>query len=215
MSNSLPIIFSGPMVRALLDDTKTQTRRIAKVNSDNLKPGMVTTNAGYVPRSVREHLSYCPYGKPGDTLWVRETCVADERQSDLTEGVRYLADDAFIPIANTDEAAALWINLSHYRADEAGVPTGKPVPSIHMPRWASRITLTLTDVRLERLNDIKSADAAAEGWPGADEKHINPVDWYAELWDHINGKRVPWDLNPWVWALRFTCAKASGKEAKQ
>ena len=199
-----PILMSAPMVRALLDGTKTQTRRIAKCNSDGLNPGMVTPNAGHVPRSVREHLTYCPYGRPGDRLWVRETCVAHERESDLVDGVRYLADGAFIPIANTQEAADLWVNLNHYRADAAGVATGKPVPSIHMPRWASRITLRITEVRCERLQDISAADCLAEGIPHSPD--VNPIHEYQELWESINGVGS-WDANPWVWALTFEVIK--------
>jgi hypothetical protein len=203
-----PILFSAEMIRALLDGRKTQTRRTVNLNV-----------AGRIEKGGRQWrvedgsaVIACPYGVIGDELWVRETCVADELESGQ-RGVRYLADDAFLPIeyrGEQGEAEALWINLSHYRADAAGVATGKPVPSIHMPRWASRISLRITDVRVERLNDISNEDAAAEGWPGPDAENSiassYPIAWYWHLWDKINGAGS-YDLNPWIWAISFEVVK--------
>jgi hypothetical protein len=125
---------------------------------------------------------YCPYGVPGDTLWVREAHA-------LSMPVRYVATDAIHELR-------------------------KKRPSIHMPRWASRITLKITDVRVERLHDISEADALAEGivekpdriwWvDDGDPEHGfgSPRAAYAELWSSINGPGS-WDANPWVWAVSF------------
>ncbi|QCP50195.1 hypothetical protein FAZ95_14000 [Trinickia violacea] len=196
-----PILFSGPMVRAILDGRKTQTRRPLKFPEP--KEGW--------------HISNCPYGRPGDRLWVRETCRADELPDGL-DGVRYLADDTFAPIANTREAAERWIELNAYRGQ-----AGAAVPSIHMPRWASRITLEIAGVRVERLQDISYEDALAEGvsdFAGrfADdsqntigetpEQTARRLEWpqrqYRLLWDNLNAARgYGWDMNPWVWVLEF------------
>src|SRR6185369_4915137 len=137
----------------------------------------------------------CPYGAPGDTRWVREGLT-------LSPGLfNYAADGA--PLHPTVRAERAWLH-EYQRAT---------VPSIHMPRWASRITLKITDVRVERLNEISDEDAEAEGireptlgeivWSGMfgmDRAACPPRTAYAVLWDEINGRRA-WDSNPWVWAV--------------
>lgn len=201
-----PILFSAPMVRALLAGTKTQTRRILKplpnrtIFFDALKAGL------------NQHQS--PRFASGDRLWVRETWQAlsfgdyQPTKSSQSE-VRYAATD---PCADLETEAR-------------GYPWR---PSIFMPRWASRITLTVTDVRIERLQDISEADAVAEGCfkgkasgrvfaneaamhLGGDE-WANARDWYADLWDIINGPGA-WDANPWVVAYTFTVHRGNIDEA--
>lgn len=186
-----PIIFSGPMVRAILAGRKTQTRRI-------VKPEPIQAGAWFDWKNLRgiaESLFplYCPYGKPGDRLWVRETWQMNEPPS----GAIYRADDV------------------------AGHIDGGWRSSMFMPRWASRLSLDMTGVRAERLQEITTADAMAEGIPQtAGEAHaLDLIDldktpgheWdnrtsaenFAVLWDAINGKRAPWESNPWVWVVEF------------
>lgn len=186
-----PILFSSPMVRAVLSGAKTQTRRIVKPLH------MATVDAEQFPI-----LAMCPYGSPGDQLWARETCRAEAIGDEGLCGVRYVADGQFMPIANTREASDRWVQLYWYRGME-----GATVPPIHMPRWASRITLEITDVRVERLQDISEADAKAEGVSMPDGTPTPPDFWsyqqeFRHLWEQINGPGS-WDANPWVWAISF------------
>lgn len=179
-----PILFSGPMVRAILEGRKTQTRRVInpqpKVVHDFYPDGTLETerlfrNGGRIR---------CPYGVLGDRLWVRETWGKDP----------YAHLSGHIPIL--------------YKVGPPSVDPDYPVPwkpSIHMPRWASRITLEVVEVRAQRLQDITEEDAVAEGVNCAVGGFIttNPVNAFHGLWDYINGKRAPWDSNPWVWAVTF------------
>lgn len=218
-----PILFSAPMVRAILGGWKTQTRRL-------FNPKRCTRpscdNAWQIPGI--EGTFGCPYGTedsdPPDLLWVRETWAPIERRSDAIDGIRFRADDAFVPIENTREAADRWVDAAN------NDHSGRWRPSIHMPRWASRITLELVETRIERLQDISTADAMAEGIPqmhgeavslgliepfanssGPDSRDLwdnrTSVENYAALWNTINGKRAPWSSNPWVWALTFSHVK--------
>lgn len=134
---------------------------------------------------------------PGDRLWVRETCVAHELPDGL-DGVLYLADQAFREIDNTEAAADAWVKLNHY----GGRGRGHVVPAIHMPRWASRITLEITGARVERLQDISEADVQAEGCTGSPLGQAADAMLYPKLWDSINGPGA-WERNPWVWVVEF------------
>ena len=194
-----PILFSAPMVRALLAGTKTQTRRIFKPDRMTWDAnGRYTTYAmrggelsttGSGPFKPSSWLHYCPYGQPGeDRLYVRETWAAPHAYDHLPP--RLIPQDARIHYAATeDRGGLLWR------------------PSIHMPRWASRITLEVTGVRVERLQDISEADAEAEGidfirhYPDADETLTAKV-LYEVLWESINGPGS-WEANPWVWVIDF------------
>lgn len=176
-----PLLFSQAMVRALLDGTKTQTRRIVKcpphyqieeADDGRRWPWM------YDGERDRDHWLLCPYGAPGEKLWVREAWAP------LTKGYAYRADPSW--------------NAS---------PAGRWRPSIHMPRAASRITLEVTDVRVERLQDITRGEAMAEGCPFPNMAlGPDPRQWYAELWDQINGPGA-WEFNPWVWVVSFKVIK--------
>jgi len=231
VSITRPMLFSGQMVRALLAGTKTQTRRVVKeplwatpftLHLFDGEPWAQDPFRG--DRNVP-----CHYGKPGDELWVREACRAEEL-SDGQDGTRYRADAVFRSIENSREAADAWIDLKAYGKSKRhdGHLAGPWVPSIHMPRWASRINLQITGVRVERLQDISEADALAEGissvrTPEWDACHFPvwhrefeqvratgakpplgpmPSQAYAALWDEINGPGA-WALNPWVWVVEF------------
>jgi hypothetical protein len=216
------ILFSGPMVRTILAGTKTQTRRILRDQPMLFVGGEgVTDDAGApVPRQPAIINLYgdvkvqtCPYGVPGNRLWVRERFWVwwDVRHcgSVFPAGVVYAEDGAEMPVPperhdafQMHEQERHFPELQHHR------------PSIHMPRWASRITLEVTEVRVQRLQDISEEDARAEG---ADEEFevdvadfvygrpLNPTHrlGFKHLWDSINCDRAPWASNPWVWALTF------------
>lgn len=192
-----PILFSGPMVKALLAGAKSQTRRVIKPQPQAVRDGLYgwrqVAGGGYevvwnaLQMSGSQALSeYCPYGAPGDLLWVRETHM-------VTAGgaVLYKADNP---------------NLLHCR------------PSIHMARQHSRITLEVTGVRVERLQGISEADMIAEGVDYLLEQRGEPlrIDYrrlaFFGLWDKINGKRIGRDeyvnANPWVWVVEFRVVKA-------
>lgn len=164
-----PILFSAPMVRALLNGTKTQTRRVVK---------RFEVRAGMPEPEMQSLLRCCPYGAPGDRLWVRETFM------DLGACYLYRAD-----------AGA--------EAERALAAPGQPwKPAIHMPRAASRISLEVTGVRVERLQDISEADVQAEGCTGSPLGHAADAMLYPKLWDSINGPGA-WERNPFVWVVEF------------
>jgi hypothetical protein len=199
-----PILFSAPMVRALLAGTKTQTRRVVKPQPDSTHSGYPYWNIGGYRASwcrsaedggplVPTNPLLCPYGQPGDRLWVRETFGHFERNENFKPGC-----DVF------------------YRADGDCLELEPWRPSIHIPRWASRILLEITSVRIERLQDISHEDARAEGlecMAGAPECGyrnyldktsqdwtLSPRESFPSLWESINGP-ASWSANPWVWPL--------------
>ncbi len=177
-----PILFSAPMVRALLDGSKTQTRRVVKPTPEWIGQSGVLSYRGRVglPHAL------CPYGQPGDRLWVRETHM------DLGACYLYRAD------AEAEQERAIVAPRQLWR------------PAIHMPRAASRITLEITGVRVERLQDISEDDALAEGCSSTAIVHEDGEDYtghyaseeYQVLWESINGPGS-WDANPWVWVVEF------------
>lgn len=203
------------MVRAILAGEKTQTRRVVKpqFGREAMPAEMCAETAegwqtsGHSGRwwddcnGDADAAVYCPYGKPGDRLWVRETWnVGDDKHNYY---VQYRADSDGVEHQHSrsklnpgDEfLLERWAN----KTDEWN-------PSIFMPRWASRITLEITDVRVERLQDISERDAWAEGCLGTDDDVTGGISGYSEyykLWESINGKTAPWSSNPWVWVLTF------------
>ncbi len=207
-----PILFSAPMVRAILDGSKNQTRRIMKPQADDdghVTVGEIGTSLGVAylrgERGGQCLRVPCPYGFPGSRLWVRETCRAEELPSGL-DGVRYLADDCFIPIENTEAASDAWLSLAAYGQRLSGHQKCRKVSAIHMPRWASRITLEITGIRVERLQDINESDALAEGidpkFPPDEQVANAAMMRYADIWESINGPGS-WAANPWVWVVEF------------
>ena len=215
-----PILFTGPMVRAILDGRKTQTRRLIKVgdtieerDDGTLWPHYTTWAHG----DDGSPWAPCPYGVPGDRLWARETWRYHDWTEDGLPWIRYAADDARRLCANVtddwaDRVSDAWATLSdpgNYQIDGAARDR-KWRPSIFLPRWASRLTLDVTEVRVERLHAITEEDAIAEGvGPAPFCKAGRPpglehVEAYEDLWDAINGKRAPWASDPWVWVVEFT-----------
>lgn len=181
-----PIIFSPPMVRALLAGTKTQMRRVVKPRPMPAGGWAVAARPRgfelvHWDNDEQEWRAIaCPYGQPGDRLWVRETWGHFERSPKPGDRIYYRADGECVA-------------LEPWR------------PSIHMPRWASRITLEITDVRVERLQDISAQDCVAEGVRTTMREHdavMDLRDQYGDLWESINGPGS-WDANPWVWVVEF------------
>jgi len=212
-----PILFSAPMVRAILEGRKTQTRRVVKpVGNDEGFVIIDYGNGGWPYRSddgdstthtVKrggnlyhdETPHACPYGQPGDRLWVREAWAT------------HVCFDNIPPRDLTTRSI-------HYQAD-GKVETGKYRQAFHMPRWPSRILLEVTGVRVERLQDISEEDAKAEGADclitancTAEQRELLAMplmddatpyrNGYALLWESINGDGS-WEANPWVWVIEF------------
>ena len=214
-----PILFSGPMVRAILDGRKTQTRRVVTPAPPQRVAGIYrpfpaepNNWQGYGRDSLIHWYGKCRQGVPGDRLWVKETYRLEQGAGKPSQAEGYLV---------------------HYEADGAPNPEHEwgvqARPSIHMPRWACRLLLEITDVRVERLQDCSEADARAEGvfpaavyggevksWLPAEDRrerfYDTAVEAYAALWDAINGPGA-WAANPWVWAISFRRIQAGAREA--
>jgi hypothetical protein len=184
------------MVRAILEDRKTQTRRVIKPQPPEGCTVGWSAFSGKMKIECRSytipHQSFIkvPYGKRGDRLWVKES--------------HRLLDCTCTETCRTP--GHVW-----YEADQSGYHGASLTrlrPSIHMPRWASRITLEIEIIRVERLQSISGPDAQAEGWPR--EQELYPTvntnskaqDWYRRLWNKINGEGS-WTANPWVWVITF------------
>ncbi|AXO88404.1 hypothetical protein DZC75_10490 [Pseudomonas parafulva] len=226
-----PILFSAPMVRAILEGRKTVTRRPVKIQPRSKGDiGSYGLGQPFIrhPDPTKRNPE-CPYGRPGDRLWVREAWVADAQVDSITprdlshgEPIAYPADGS---IRQTGCAM---------------ISQGRGRPSIHMPRWASRILLEITGLSVERLQDISDDQAKAEGmvytdfgmqerpgtasidggktfyplkpqqapgWHAGDATHpdqcLDRARWaFANLWEKINGEDS-WDANPWVWVVEF------------
>lgn len=188
-----PLLFSAPMVRAILSGTKTQTRRGIK-DCWGVKNGVPWKSVSVGPATSGCADIACPQGKPGDRLWVREAWKAH---------------------TTFDHQPPRDIPQSHvwYLADAGYKAESRTRASMHMPRWASRITLEITAVRAERLLDISEADARAEGiapfndghgWHSEEGRHYagTAADAYLSLWATINGEASARE-NPWVWVIEF------------
>ncbi|MTC44375.1 hypothetical protein GKR71_00780 [Providencia sp. wls1922] len=207
------IIFNTEMVRAILDGRKTQTRCIAKfkpidkalnLNYSGLRAG--NYHAGVkdglcVLRSTdgatwndRTYPLACPYGKVGDRLWVRETFNGF-----------WLDDDVIQEIKEGISSAS---ELCDYKADypDDSKPFEGWTPSTQMPRWASRIILEITDIRVERIRAASDDDFKAEGYPLDRELTGGSTDaffWFRHLWDSVNKPDCSFESNPWVWVIEF------------
>ncbi|WP_421526344.1 hypothetical protein [Pseudomonas yamanorum] len=212
-----PILFSAPMVRAILEGRKTVTRRALNAQSlKNIGYGVqlgecheLPSEGPLHPNSIGYYIDFCPFGQPGDRLWVRETFGLQVRNygGGTGEHILYRAtnpDAIYCKSAEGQEYPVKW------------------KPSIHMPRHSSRILLEITDVRIERLQDISEAQALAEGivgvafrpddgWPICTGYMVGPDDGktglqttaakaFAGLWDSVGGN---WNANPWVWVVEF------------
>lgn len=203
-----PILFSSPMIRALLDGRKTKTRRAVKPQPEVSPEGnlcgawLSRPLGGLLLPQIGDIVMHCPYGKPGDQLWVREA-FSGPHCMDAGDGCKA------VPPSKWGYCSRIW-----YWAD--GNPTEgdwtRPRPSIHMPRWASRILLEIVAVRVERLQDISETDAEAEGIQEIVDAGVDhdgtPRGAYRALWEQINGAGS-WAANPWVWVVEFKRAEVS------
>jgi len=202
------MIFNGEMVRAILDGRKTQTRRIMKPQPT---PCTLQKGGHWWPSNVFKTMLHieeemqngkggwgglvgdaCPFGDVGDRIWVRETFAT-----------------------GLSTKSTLAYRATHKREDleDGFYDTIKWTPSIHMPRWASRITLEITDVRVERLASISQEDAAKEGYPANPEPYGGSMDkwlWFRQLWDSIYPEQS-FSHNPWFWVIEFK--RVEGSEA--
>ena len=233
------ITMSASSVLKLLANpiAKTQTRRIleapphgpAPAQWSAWEPGVTAFKPGqfglYVEGAATGawglvHVARCPWGCRGDQLWVRETWKTEERASDMVDGIRFKSDGTFVPIKSTREAADRWVSVNR---------EGWRTPHF-MPKWASRLWLEITDIRVERLRDISEEDAIAEGlskiskdggitWkygipdmdglPGTDDLGMPWADWnvsarvaFQRVWERIHGTSSR-GTNPWCWAISF------------
>jgi hypothetical protein len=213
-----PIIFSGPMVRAILAGTKMQTRRVVQpqppaghawagwcvASTQRADEGKATWGAGSLPHLRAAHRVACRYGRPGDRLWVREAWRVGRKHdgtkpSDLSPRSMTVEYEAGGYACNSPWSAGEW-QSSDCAPREHPEWVGKLRPPIHMPRWASRITLEVTGVRVERLQDVSAADFWAEGIEHSPD--VDPVHEYSDLWRSIYGPGS-WASNPWVWVVEF------------
>lgn len=217
-----PILFRPELVKAILDGRKVQTRRLVKPQPDTR--GFIATGwcrcddcgndyrrapkkckcgcSLFKTNHAKVSPQFCPFGKPGDVLWVRETWQQVEQHGatvrpvkqlrESMQGVCFKADGSNCPITH-GEVELVWR------------------PSIHMPRWASRLSLEITGVRVERLKEISEADAIAEGFESSAD-HCPPGTWlndsisidrFARSWDANNKPGAQWADNPWLWVLEF------------
>jgi hypothetical protein len=223
------------MVRAILEGRKTQTRRIVKrIPCDcgfDWQPEEMcaTTPEGYQTAGhsgklwcgcCADDFVRCPYGQPGDRLWVREKWCSEQKNI-----VGYAADAECGAWIGDGGGGRFWIHHGYIIESDAyrkcfkepartfslSTYGGRWRPSIHMPRWASRITLEITGVRVERLQEISEEDAIAEGsqipidqLPKTCRQAVfSERDQFAKIWESINGKKHPWESNPWVWVIQF------------
>jgi hypothetical protein len=231
-----PILMNGESVRAILEGRKTQTRRLVRPQPVGCFRGWVDRDKG--PRAwfnsePTSQESYCPYGQPGDRLWVRETWgYRGGSWNNHTPKVQnfliaYRADKSQITFSRSAETFKSLAKQRPRKIDEDDWDWKDYLSrywkswrsSTHMPRWASRITLEITDVRVQRLQDISEEDAKAEGvkqrsistwWNYFEDCYLSSAQQsFSSLRQSINGKNKPgedwdaWDANPWVWAVTF------------
>lgn len=233
-----PILFSGPMVREILGGRKTQTRRVIKPQPKHLQVHAHSGKVIYDGANRRwcwknlvasdcwsigfeqELAELCPYGKPGDRLWVRESWCQKFKEDgsgwvynlegNLDSSCVHYRADGYQVLATDGDGFQRW--------NKDGTEASPWNPSIHMPRWASRIKLEIVSVRVERLNDISGDDAFAEGVPCSGyaehdwdddgcptptaKRHALALEEYEALWEFINGEGS-WAENPWVWVIEF------------
>jgi len=232
-----PIIFNSDMVKAILDGRKTQTRRVIK---DSFFPKTTKTTTNFAGETLKKTIDKvqihpsdncvgsewyengklvvipsrfkeimikkCPFGKVGDRLWARETWhfLGTDR---MRLGRTHLIQDGVVEYKDGSKRTI----TTHWESTEKYMTKAdRWRPSIHMPRWASRITLEITDIRVERLQEIKHKDFLCEGYPTKDEtfyveygKYKWAEEWFIGLWNSIHKKQHRWEDNPWVFIISF------------
>lgn len=202
------MIFHAEMVRAILDGRKTQTRRPIKWKQTRFTEMAERDDGSLWPWAEDcerggDIWFACPYGEIGDRIWVRETFRVHSRATDVAT----LVYRASVRNSWTEQTHRVPVAVCNKPATPE-----KWTPSIHMPRWASRITLEITDVRVERVQDISQRDAIAEGGPPDHPSFSKisremgfsdwPRSWFAQTWWGIYGREA-WNTNPWVWVIEF------------
>lgn len=208
-----PIIMRGDEVRAILEGRKSQTRRVIKPQPqpngiwskslgdflcliDEYPPSATIWNGAWLGADAGE-LNCCPYGIPGDRMWARETWFHDFEHNRTF----YRAD------ADRDGTVPYLVSgAGGFGGGVGNAHIDRWRPSIHMPRWASRLTLEIKSVRVERVQEISEEDALAEGVEMAEatDGALSHALGFSNLWDAINAKRgYGWDVNPWVWVIEF------------
>ncbi|EDZ4569897.1 hypothetical protein GVS27_21420 [Salmonella enterica] len=199
------MIFNAEMVNAILSGRKTQTRRVLATDQDAVKfcpEWDVNGKQIFIVLGEKDHTGMnpvitaipCHFGQPGDRIWVRETFRVHSRATDVAT----LVYRASVRNSWTEQTHRVPVAVCNKPATPE-----KWTPSIHMPRWASRITLEITDVRVERLNSISDSDASKEGCCIADMESGDCLsDVFARLWTSIYGDDS-WQANPWVWVIEF------------
>lgn len=208
-----PILFSGAMVNAILSGAKTQTRRVVKLNA----AGRVQLAGHQWHPDDPEAFNACPYGKVGNRLWVRETWQPFRRRSPEQEAKisawfakgdhsKFMDEqDEWSPMPDGEMSAMYAADFGDWAFDvDSDLKPWKP--SIFMPRWASRINLEITGVRVERLNGISVEEVIAEGLSSylrEQDACVDLKEQFETLWDKINGKKHPWASNPFVWVIEF------------
>ncbi|QEU44693.1 hypothetical protein F3X94_08645 [Raoultella planticola] len=222
------------MVRAIIDGRKTQTRRIVKGTDGAVKfckEWDINGEEIFVVLGEKDHTGMnpvlgaisCPFGGIGDRIWVRETwsdvnlegipAVAYRADGDvysLMDDESFLDEDGAF---NYDDPRVTKYHFAAWYSDLIGGIEGDWRPSIHMPRWASRIQLEITDIRVERLASVSDEDAGKEGYPADPSPFGGPMDkwlWFRQLWDGIYPKHS-FKHNPWVWVIEFKRIKGGGK----
>ena len=223
----LPILFGGPMVKAILDGRKTQTRRVIKPQPPIVEHELFFPSIGIwlcKAEGHEEKMLKCPYGIPGDRLWVRETFTTFRKDTEAESAAKLAAakkiasiDDlmrwAEMPSGGGEVKVMYAADFRDYAKDPDADFHWKP--SIHMPRWASRILLEIVSIRVERVQDISAEDCLNEGieYEGSPQKYGTPYTGleihdirclFRQLWDSINAARgFGWDANPWVYRIEF------------
>lgn len=209
-----PIIFGGESIPAILGGLKTQTRRVIKPQPNKIRWCPIQNSRRYDGWEDEHGKPYpCPYGKPGDRLWVREVWFADPPYDGTWD--EYSFSDGVIENFSVLPERFKSPEFVLYKSTWKGVDLRWRSP-IHMPRWASRITLEVVNIRVEHVQDISEQYAVAEGWPGGDVARLTVAslsnsasglqaqEWFINRWNFINAKNgYGWDVNPLVWVIEF------------
>lgn len=194
-----PLLMRGPLVVATLEDWKTETRRLRGLDeiNESVAKGVVPTYDGcdddgvHVFSLLDSYGIRCPYGVPGDRLWVREAYKPQVGRDGHSRG-RYAADAEWFTAPTKDE-----------RHPGQYLTNGRTVPNIHMPRWASRLLLEITDIQVQRLQEITVPDIKAEGVIRRTLPYTDAIAEWIRTWDEINGDRFGWEVDPFVWVVKY------------
>ncbi|MCX2942900.1 hypothetical protein ORG37_07280 [Rahnella perminowiae] len=204
-----PVLFNAEMVKAILSGRKTQTRRVIKFPLRDVNMGCELAGNELAGEVAAGDYRNCPLGQPGDQLWVREAIFPAPLELQSIPPRETLWNIAYRDGKQLEKLAPAAYNPTIYNYE-------RWTPSIHMPRWASRIDLLITGVRVERLNDISQEDAKSEGCcygrgGGVPDLAVSPTDHFPTLWESIYGIKS-WAANPWVWVIEFERVAPAGEQ---